>query len=222
MSEWDDPEDRHRRERSRSGSFFQPDLESIHEGANAVGGGAAASGLENALAAAFQEDDSDDEEEEDNDNSDLMGAADGAAASANDSGNLGHHHHRVDLGQNIMDKEDEMEEEQEEQEEQEEEDDEPFDEEDDDEDLWEGWGEDATAGGVEEQAAPVGVAGDTGGGTFADEGKQSITGEDEGNAAAALPLPRRTRRRPPRRQEEALCPTAPFHCHHQTPVLRRL
>lgn len=33
MSEWDDPEDCHRRERSRSGSFFRPDLESIHEGA---------------------------------------------------------------------------------------------------------------------------------------------------------------------------------------------
>lgn len=56
MSEWDDPEDCHRRERSRSGSFFRPDLESIHEGARNSAFGA---GLDSAVTAAFLEDEED-------------------------------------------------------------------------------------------------------------------------------------------------------------------
>ncbi|CAB1100186.1 unnamed protein product [Ectocarpus sp. CCAP 1310/34] len=56
VSEWDDPEDCHRRERSRSGSFFRPDLESIHEGARNSAFGA---GLDSAVAAAFLEDEGD-------------------------------------------------------------------------------------------------------------------------------------------------------------------
>ncbi|CAN0449853.1 unnamed protein product, partial [Ectocarpus sp. 12 AP-2014] len=56
MSEWDDPEDCHRRERSRSGSFFRPDLESIHEGARNSAFGA---GLDSAVTAAFLEDEGD-------------------------------------------------------------------------------------------------------------------------------------------------------------------
>lgn len=165
MSEWDDPEDCHRRERSRSGSFFRPDLESIHESANAVraatagageSGGGFELGLENALAAAFQEDDGD--EEGDDDDGDLAGA--GANRNRGGNGNLAHYHH---LGENLMDEEDELENEEEE----DDDDDEPIDEDDDEEDLWEGWGEDATAGGVEEQA----------------------TGQCPLDAVAAVPLP---------------------------------
>ncbi|CAM9535790.1 unnamed protein product [Ectocarpus fasciculatus] len=56
MSEWDDPEDCHRRERSRSGSLYRPDLESIHEGARNSAFGA---GLDSAVTAAFLEDEED-------------------------------------------------------------------------------------------------------------------------------------------------------------------
>eukprot|EP00903_Cladosiphon_okamuranus_P014299 g13281.t1 len=160
VSEWDDPEDCHRRERSRSGSYFRPDLESIHESANGVGpAGTTAGGqsLERALAAAFQEDDDDDND-------------------GGDDGGGGVHHHMVDLGENLM-SEGEMEEEHQDDEQDVEE---PGDEEDEDEDLWEGWGEDALGGD--------GGGGD--GGTVADEGKQSLNGEEEASASAtAVPLP---------------------------------
>lgn len=53
-SEWDDPEDCHRRERSRSGSFFRSDLESIHESAADM----------SAISAAFLEEEDDGEGEE--------------------------------------------------------------------------------------------------------------------------------------------------------------
>lgn len=166
VSEWDDPEDCHRRERSRSGSF-RPDLESIHESANVVGAAAAATAgghsLERALAAAFEEDDDDDDD----------GSNDGGGAGAG----AGVHHHMLDLGENLMD-EGEMEEEHQNDEQDVEE---PGDEEDEDEDLWEGWGEDTSRGDT---------GGGGGGGTVADEAKQSLNGGEEASSSAtAVPLP---------------------------------
>lgn len=160
-SEWDIPEDCHRRERSRSGSLFRPDLESIHETANAVGAAATAGGhsLESALAAAFQEDDGDDDDNGGDDDQE---------------GNAGlHHHHHANLGENLMD-EGETEEEQDEQELEE-----PCEEEDEDEDLWEGWGEDASGGD------------NGGGTVAADEDNEhSLLGEEEeASSAAAVPSP---------------------------------
>eukprot|EP00752_Nemacystus_decipiens_P002861 g2662.t1 len=158
VSEWDDPEDCHRRERSRSGSFFRSDLESIHETASTVeaaaAGAAGGRSLESALAAAFQEDDDDDE------------GGDQAAAADNGSGV--HHHHMVNLGENLMGEGD-MEEEQDDEQDTED----PCDEDDEDEDLWEGWGEDAPGG-------------DTGAGAVVDEAKQSLNGGQE--KAVAVPL----------------------------------
>lgn len=168
-SEWDDPEDCHRRERSRSGSFFRSDLESIHETANTVGAAAAAAAaadghsLESALAAAFQEDEDGDED----------GEGDQAAAAAAADGDNGVHHHMLDLGENLMD-EGGMEEEQDGEQDTAEE---PGEEEDEDEDLWEGWGEDASGG-------------DNGGSTVAaDEAEQSLHGEEEPSASATPPSP---------------------------------
>lgn len=166
VSEWDDPEDCHRRERSRSGSFFRSDLESIHETANAVGPAAAGGhSLESALAAAFQEDDDDDDDDDGGEGGDQ-------AAGAVDGGSGVHHHHMVDLGENLMEGGDVGEEQHDEQDTED-----PCDEEDEDEDLWEGWGEDASGG-------------DNGDGAVADEVKQSLNGgEEEGSTAAAVPSP---------------------------------
>ncbi|CAM9686329.1 unnamed protein product [Pylaiella littoralis] len=217
ISEWDDPEDCHRRERSRSGSFFRPDLESIHESANSVGPASAADGggsafgfgLENALAAAFEE--GDDGDEEGDDSSDPTGAAaDGtavASANGNDgsNGNLLRHHH-LKLGGTVMDEEDFLEEENDEdgrgdfdfdggEDDGDDDDDDPVGEDDDDdEDLWEGWGEDAVAAaGAEEQAAATAAAaagGNIGGGTVStDKGRQRTTEQIGVDAAAAVPLP---------------------------------
>lgn len=179
VSEWDDPEDCHRRERSRSGSFFRSDLESIHETAAAAASATAGGqSLEKALAAAFQEDDDGD----DGDGDQAAGATDGADYSASAAvGGSGLHHHTVDLGANLMD-EGETEEERNDDDERDTE--EPGDEEDEDEDLWEGWGEEDALGGNN---------GDGSGAVVVDQHTtQNLHGEEEeeeGESAAAAVFP---------------------------------
>lgn len=166
-SEWDDPEDCHKRARSRSGSIYRPDLESIHESGNVAG-------LESALAAAFGEEDEDDDEE-------------GAGVVVSENGSDGSHRHG-DLGRNLMD--DDLEEGEEVPEEEEEEDAELGGDEDEDEDLWEGWGEEVASAGPEAVAA-AGVTGD--GTAVVDQNGQNPAGEGQATdaiaaVAAAAPL----------------------------------
>ena len=130
-TEWDDPKYCHKRERSRSGSFFRSDLESIEESAtdeatsagdsSAPGSGARRSFRleESGLTATVLEAPEEDE----------MGL-DGDGAEANESGDSGDLL-PMDLGQNLVGNHEE-----------------PCDHreefgDDEDEDLWDGWGHDA-------------------------------------------------------------------------------
>lgn len=132
-SEWDDPENCHRHARSRSGSFFISDLESIHE-SDSVGTTGAGSGRmsvgdgESDITAALPEEEEDEDEE--------AGVVPHNFPDGDDSALL-----PTDLGDNFVDgmapdkQDDDME--------------------DEDEDLWEGWGD--AAGGE----AGVEASGDT-------------------------------------------------------------
>ncbi|CAM9745019.1 unnamed protein product [Scytosiphon promiscuus] len=174
-SEWDDPEDCHKRERSRSGSIYRPDLESIYESKNAAG-------LESALAAAFQEEDDEDED---------AGRGVGAGEEIPLANASGSSHHHGGLGRNFThgdSNDDEQVGGEEGAPEQEEEG--PAlvggdDEDDEDEDLWEGWGE----------AVVASVLGDDNDNdndatALLDGDAQSLAGEEEeayGTAVAAVP-----------------------------------
>lgn len=119
-SEWDDPEDCHRRERSRSGSSFRSGLDSINESDFGRGTNIRNSftGVDGALQASFQEGDVEEE--------------DGGGEEAPEYSLTNGNHNELsfaDLGDNLM-----------EEDEHEEQDDNLG--EDEDEDMWDGWGQD--------------------------------------------------------------------------------
>lgn len=128
-SEWDDPEDCHRRERSRSGSSFRSGLGSINEGE--LGGGMSVRnsfcGMDGVLQASFQEGDAEEEEggNEGQDEEEEEEEASGLSSMNGNDNDLSF----ADLGDNLM-----------EEDEHEEQDDTLG--EDEDEDMWDGWGQD--------------------------------------------------------------------------------
>lgn len=129
-SEWDDPEDCHRRERSRSGSSFRSGLGSISEGDFGVGTSVrnSFSGMDVALQASVQEGDA--EEEEGGEEGQEEEGEDEASGLLSMNGNCNDLSF-ADLGDNLI-----------EEDEDEEQDDTLGEDEDEDEDMWDGWGQD--------------------------------------------------------------------------------
>lgn len=143
---WDNPEHCHRRERSRSGSLFRSDLESIEESATeGTGGGNDSVSGSSYGRRTFRFEESDTSvaflEEYDQEDVDLVGVG---GSTGGDVGSL----LPFDLGENLVGDDEEPEDEGEEGEY----------EEDEDEDLWDGWGCEAPGvegGGGETAAAAV-------------------------------------------------------------------
>lgn len=199
-AEWDDPEDCHRRARSRSGSFFKTDLESINEseyttdvgrrGSGAALGGEAFGSDE--LAAAFDEDDEEDMGTETGATGferSSQAASEGASPipAANGSvdesiGSLSAHNDVHEEGWSVQANGIGDEDIGENADEHEAASDDDEGDEDEDEDLWEGWGEEApddnaSATGIEEK-----VSGST---------KHEATGDDKDAVidTPAIPAP---------------------------------